>query len=61
MAFDATDRVLFCPAEWLVYRSLENSLSHAESWAVSLIENSNKPSPAMSDWTIESWQWKGAC
>jgi len=28
---------------------------------ISLVASSNKPSPSMSDWIIESSQWNGAC
>jgi hypothetical protein len=28
---------------------------------VSLVANSTRPSQALSDWIIESWQWNGAC
>jgi hypothetical protein len=28
---------------------------------VSLVANAYKPSAALSDWIVESWQWNGAC
>jgi hypothetical protein len=32
-----------------------------KSCTVSLVASTTKPSPALSDWIIESWRWNGAC
>ena len=35
--------------------------SRQQTCRVSLVANSTKPSPALSDWIIESSQWNGDC
>ena len=35
--------------------------SHAQTCSVCLVASTGKPSPALSDWIIESWRWNGDC
>jgi len=35
--------------------------SHLQTCTVSLVASTIKPSPALSDWIIESWRWNGEC
>jgi hypothetical protein len=35
--------------------------SHQQTCTVSLVASTTKPSPALSDWIIESWRWNGDC
>ena len=35
--------------------------SHEQICSVSLVASTLKPSPALSDWIIESWRWNGDC
>jgi hypothetical protein len=35
--------------------------SHQLTCTVSLVASTIKPSPALSDWIIESWRWNGDC